>query len=391
MKRNIKIIPIEKEGNSTVIALMTKVGSRHESPEIKGISHFVEHMCFKGTKKRTCNELAKAIEQYGGQLNAFTDWELTCYWAKISNQYTEKALDVILDLVTHPIFPVKEIDKEREVIIQELKMYEDDAKTYVTEVFNKTLYRPESNFYLPIIGTRESLYNIDRNTILNYYNHTYKNPTLVIIGDIKNKISLEKSYDIKPICFELATYIDKTLIKRNNITQANILIGNLVHLSLDTWKKIDQFFCLFLLDALYGDMSGRLFNSVREENHLVYRIRFGWEYYSNGSIQWDVSAGLNTNKIDKARDLVIKELTKPISKKDLEIILNKTIGTLEMQLDNIYNLGTTTAYSLIQGIDYNEIISNYKNNLKRVSKLVNNFIEEMNFHKNVLVGVIPKK
>jgi len=383
----MNLIQIKKPGKTTLVMVVINAGSFNEIDSYKGISHFVEHMSFKGNPKRNQKQISSAIDNVGGDLNAFTDLELTAYWAKVGNSYKDLAIEVITDLATKPLFPDKEIDKEREVIIQELKMYEDDAKDYVYEVFNKTLYAKQSGFYLPIVGTKETLHNIDRDTLINYYKEKYNNPTLIIVGDVMDKVNIRHPYDIKYIPSELAIYKDKTLIKRDNLTQANILVGNSVKLSRN---KTEQMFCLMLLDALYGDMSGRLFDSLREKNNLVYRVHFDWNYHSNGTIQWMVSAGLDTNKINKARDLIIKELIKPISKKDEKILLNKTIGIQEMDLDKIDNLTNMVANSLINGTDYEDFIVNYKKNLNHAIKKVNDFIKEMKFNNNILVGVIPK-
>jgi len=121
----MQTIRIPKKGNVTHSLIMARTGARFENPKYKGISHFVEHMLFKGTKKRTPKEIALDIEKYGGDLNAFTDWEITAYWASMANKYKNQSLDVLKDMIKNPIFPNKEIKKERQVILQELKMYGD--------------------------------------------------------------------------------------------------------------------------------------------------------------------------------------------------------------------------------------------------------------------------
>lgn len=151
----MQTIRIPKKGKTTVIMVIANIGSRFENTKYKGISHFVEHMCFKGTKDRTRKEIDLGIEKYGGILNAFTDTEITAYWAKIANEYQKEATNIIIDLASNPIFPEKEISKERKVILQELKMYEDSPEHYVDELFDKTLYKKSSGLYLPVIGTRQ--------------------------------------------------------------------------------------------------------------------------------------------------------------------------------------------------------------------------------------------
>jgi predicted Zn-dependent peptidase len=384
-------IQINKPGKTTLVMVVINTGSANEVDKYKGISHFIEHMCFKGNPERTRTQIDTAIENIGGELNAYTDMDITAYWARVGNSYKNLAIDVITDLATKPLFPTKEIDKEREVIIQELKMYEDNAKTYVDEVFNKVLYDKESGFYLPVVGTKKTLYNINRDNLISYHKEKYNNPTLIIIGDVENKREIQKPYLIESIPAKLAINPKDKFVERKNLTQANILLGNSIKLSSDRWSKTDQIFCLLLLDALYGDMSGRLFESIREQNNLVYRVHFSWSFYNNGHIQWDIAAGLDKDKIEKMRDLAVKELTRPISKKDIEIIITKAIGNQEMTLDNIIKVGEIVANLLIIGVDYKELIMDYKINLKRVSKRINDFIKEMRFDNNVLAGIIPKE
>ncbi len=352
-------IQINKSGNSTIVLVAINTGAFNEIDAYKGISHYLEHICFKGNKKRNQKQISSAIDNVGGDINAYTDSEITAYWAKVGNSYKDLAIDVITDLATQPIFPAKEIDKEREVIIQELKMYEDNPLTYSNEIFNKTLYAKQSGFYLPTLGTKETLYNIKRDNLIKYHKEKYNNPTLIIVGDVKNKEEIKTPYNIKYIPSELSgKHIgDKVLIERNNLTQANIVMGNSIYLGGIKKEKVS--FAFKLLDAIYGDMSGRLFDSIREKNNLVYRVRFKHDHFSNGTIQWGVSAGLDIDKIDKARDLAVKELTRPVSKKDLKTALIKAIGVEEMGLDDIIRVDNRTAYSLIQWIDYLELLFNY--------------------------------
>ncbi len=380
---------INKPGNTTIIIVVVNTGSVHENDEYKGVSHFLEHMCFKGNPKRNQKQISSSIDNIGGDLNAFTDFEITAYWAKVGNSYKDLALEVITDLVTKPIIPEKEVNKEREVILQELKMYEDDPKRYVWDLFNEFLYASNSGLHLSTIGTRESLNKINEEYLKHYHNINYKNPTLIVIGDVENYNFKNNQLEERNINLTKVIPKNDYLLERNNLTQANILIGNSV-------KKISNFtplmrkYCLYLLDAVYSDMSGRLFDVIREQNHLVYGVHFHSDIYSDGTIQWNVSAGLDKDKIEQARELIIEELSRPISKIDLEIALNKAIGVREMILDDIQNLGRIVAYSIITGIDYREIIYNYKTWLKCATNYVNEFMESMNFSNNLLVGIIPK-
>jgi predicted Zn-dependent peptidase len=211
----------------------------------------------------------------------------------------------------------------------------------------------------------------------------YDEPTLIVIGKIKNNIKINPLFHPTNDCSGPNVYpSDKTIIERNNLTQSNILIGNVIlH---NKYHKEETLFGIHLLDAIYSDMSGRLFSALREKYNLVYRVGVEFSFYNNGDILWQVSAGLDQDKIDLARELVIKELSRPVSKKDLETALIKAIGSQEMAMDNVVNIGNTIAYSLIRGNDYQDLIFNYKKGLTKATKIVNDLIKMMNFKDNIV-------
>jgi predicted Zn-dependent peptidase len=379
---------INKPGKTTIVIVMVRVGSGNETDDLKGISHFVEHTCFKGNPKRNQKQISSAIDNIGGELNAFTGEEITAYWAKVGNSYKDLALDVIVDLATKPTFPDTECEKEREVIVQELKMYEDKPANYVQEVFGKTVYAPGSRMYLPIVGTRESLKNIGKKELEKYHKDNYGDPTLIIVGDVKDKVEIPREQMGRWQRIELLSENHKTVnFVERNITQANIMLGNA--LKIDKFTRLEQIFLLELMDAIYRDMSGRLFDVIREKNNLVYSVHFGYDYLSSGYIQWHVSMGLNKDKISLARDLAIKELTRPATSQELDTAVAKSIGTLEMNLDDVTNVALTTAFSLVRGY-YGPDIFDYKKYLKKMKKNVNEFIKLMEFDRFVLAGVVPK-
>ena len=391
MNKITKIIPVPVKSNATIIGLFANVGSRFEPNNIKGISHFIEHLCFKGTKKRTCKEIAQSIEQYGGDLNAWTDSEITCYWARMANDNVKIGLNVILDLVNNPIFPNKEISKERNVIIQELKMYLDDPKDSVWDLFNKSYFNESSGLYLPIIGTEKSLHYINRKKIINFYNKYYQNLTLVVIGntkECKEVITYKEKQRIIPD-EKLNNCINKAVfVKRKDVTQANIIIGNFVNKINN--NAVEDIVSNALLAGIYNDMSGRLFTKIREKKNLCYRIRFIPNVYSDGLIMWTVAVGLEKGKIHTAREMIIKELTRPFKKDEIKLAVQKTIGEQEIHFDNLNHILETVVYSEIKGLDYREFLVNYKKNIIKYSKKINEFKDKINFKNNILVGVIPE-
>jgi predicted Zn-dependent peptidase len=382
----MNIITVPKKGNTTTIAIFTPSGAYYEPNEIKGISHFIEHLLFKGTGKRTANEIAEGIEQYGGDLNAYTDWDVTCYWAKIANKYSKKALDIVCDLVTNPIFPEKEIDKERQVIIQELKMYEDNPAYHVEDLFNRYFFNNTSGFHLPIVGTNESLKNINRQKIIDYYTKNYSNLCLVVVGEVdKEKRTIVSENNIIPIYASTLTKHKEKLITKKDIQQSNVIIGNYFNPS----NLINDIYSFHLMTCIYNDMSGRLFKTIREKNNLVYRIHFNFNTFNN-TIFWEVALGLDKNKIDKAYNLIIKELTRPFIKKEIQMGIQKFIGETEMYQDSSKNILNKIVLANTLDLDYKEFIYSYERNIKKASKNINEYIKKINFKNNLLVGLTPE-
>lgn len=385
----MQIIRIPKKGNITYNLVMVKTGARYEDSKYKGINHFIEHMCFKGTKKRNVKQIALDIEKYGGVLNAFTDWEITGYWSVIANKYKGKSLDVLKDMVKNPLFPNNEVKKERQVILQELKMYEDNPQDFVYDYLNTKLFNKHTGFYLPIVGTQNSLNKINRKELLKYHKKYYNEPIIIQVGDVVAKENYKPNI-VPEYTFEVnSKNLNKSFFQtRKDITQANILISNYIK---PTNSRLDNLIAICILKSLYNDMSGRLFTVIREKYNLVYHVNFSYNMYVDGGIQWYVELGLDTNKINKAYKLVIKELTRPISKKELDYTMTKIMGERERLLDMPSSLASITAYSIIRNIDYKQLIYHYKKHYKRIAKSINDYQRKFDFKKNILVGVNPER
>jgi predicted Zn-dependent peptidase len=382
-----RIITIPKEGNSTVLGILARVGSRHEPNNIKGISHFIEHLCFKGTEKRTCKQIASEIENLGGDLNAFTNRELTCFWVKIANKHANKTLDVLMDFVTRPIFPPKEIIKEREVILQEMKMYEDNPQDRVWDLFDEQFFPYNSGLHTSTIGTKESLNNLNRNNIIDFYKLHYKELTLVVVGKVDKKTPFQYHNGSLSTTVENLSTTNKVFFEENSqVKQANLIIGN--HFYPNTYH-VSNNFKLELISSIYNDMSGRLFSQIREKNNLCYRIHFYPSIMGDNLAGWKVFIGLEKNQIDRAITLIIKELTRPFSEKEINLSLQKSIGSKDLYYDNNKNIFNTIAYCEAKNINWDEEL-NYKTNLKKVIRNLNDFRKEINFNKFITVGVVPK-
>ena len=383
-------IQINKKGNSTFIMAFVPFGSYYEDLKEKGVAHFIEHMCFKGTETRTRKDIDRAIEGRGGDINAFTDYEITAYHCTVANQYKKEAIEIIKDMITNPIFPKKEVNKEREVILQELNTYKDSPNQIIYEISNGLFYPKDNGFNCSIIGTEKTLHNIKREHLVSNFETHYYNPTMIIVGDVEdactwdiNAIHTKKTHTKS--CFKKR---EEHIIKREKLEQSRVIISSKVNL--DKYTQLEKFYLENLLNSIYNDMSGRLFETIREKNNLVYGVSFSTEQRSSGMIEWQVGMGLSANKIKKARKLVEQELTRPVTKKELQYAVEKTIGALALYLDTNRHLAELIAYQLRKGGDWQDIYNNYEIKIKQTSKLVNNFIKDLNFNNNILVGLVPK-
>jgi predicted Zn-dependent peptidase len=343
-------------------------------------------MCFKGTKTRSTKQVADDILKYGGYLNAFTDFEITAYVCKIANTYKTQAINSMLDMVNNCIIPQKEVDKEREVVLQEFKMYEDNIPEKTWELFYKTLYLKKCPLYYSVLGSPETLHKTNRKELINYKKETYNPLTLIVVGDIKDSVNIkEKVYN--PV------YINKDDIKsgecfeyKKGLNQTNLILGYAKSLPINLTSL---YFVADLFKSILDDMNGRLFTVIREQNNLVYRIRFDTNIYNCGLFQWNVTLGLDKNKISKARKLIIQELTRPFTKIEIQKAIIKSIGSLELHLNN-YSITHIIAYNILKEIDWKKIIYNYKEEYYKAAKIITQIQKNINFNENLTIGIVPK-
>ena len=375
------------KGDVAYVAYFVPIGSRNEFTTWKGISHLLEHMLFKGTVLRTSKQISYEIEKYGATLNAFTDNEVTCYWVKTDKRYLTKIKKVLEDMVFNSTLPIKELKKEKEVVIQEIQMYQDNPLYQIWEIVSNALYTSDSGLYDPIAGNIANVKRFTRTDLLTHYNKYKNNITQLQISDIKNskKVS-EKSefFKSEKIVYPNSDYI----ITKKGITQTNMLVSGLAQLPLTTDTK----FSLQLFDAVLNDMSGRLFSVIREQNNLVYSVYFHYQVFTCGIVQWNVFAALDEKNMYKAKKLIEEELCYPVTKQEKIYASQKLIGQTSLILDNPKVIGNRIIYSLLQGLDYTQNISNKKckQNIDKNINFLNEFLERIDFKNNRLVAIVPE-
>ncbi|HRV03997.1 MAG: Protease 3 precursor [candidate division TA06 bacterium ADurb.Bin131] len=313
LKNSMQVIHKQKsEYYSVSIGILVRSGSRYETPNYAGISHFVEHLVFKGTKSRSARELKESIEGKGGSFNAFTSEEVICFYVKILEPHLETGIDILSDMIKNPLFNPEEINKERNVIIEEINMYRDFPARYVFELLNNAMFG-DHPLGTSILGTPESLRNINRETLFNFVEnyHTGKNLVLSVAGrfnedkliKIADKFlsNIKEGTDTSFVRFEEKMKTPSYKIKIKETEQCHFCLGFHAYPRND-----DRRFALSVANMILGgNMSSRLFNEIRENRGLAYDIRsYARSYYDTGAAI--ISAGLiPANLIESLK--IIKE------------------------------------------------------------------------------------
>lgn len=381
-------IKIKTGGNSVLVGTFVPVGSRNEPNNIKGVSHFLEHMMFKGTKNRTKQEIHESIEQYGGQFNAWTSEEHTMYYAIISNRYVDHAREVIDDMVNNSVFPEEELDKERNVILQELEMYVDTAQNYIFELAQTAVFNDEnSGLHLPIIGTRDTVKNLTRQDILDYYKNNYGNQIKLDIGSIyseeRNRIFLDKTYKQETPLYST----ENLIVPRKGINQTNMVVTGAFQL-----KTLKDQFALELFSAIMNGFTGRFFSEVREKHNLAYHTSLYYQVHSCNTVQYWGYAGLLPEKMELAASLMREQLQKPITSEELDFAKKKWIGKHMLGLDNKSRIAHYLIDSTLSGRNYEDFLINYESYIRSITlEDINDLISRMNLDQSKLVALVPEK
>ena len=306
-------VPMTSIESATVL-VMVGTGSRYEIRENNGISHFLEHMSFKGTKKRpTAREIIAIIDAMGGQWNAFTGKEVTGFYVKSAAAHLETSLDIISDILINSTFPKEEIEKERGVIIEEINMYEDMPIRDIPDVYERLVFGDNSLGW-NIVGRKDVIRKIKREDFLSYIKERYspKNMSVIIAGGINPEKTTElvKKYFSEMRPFDTIRYEKvivkqgkpKAYLKKKKTEQVHLALGVLGSSLLSP----DRYPLAVLAAILGGGGSSRLFNEIRDKRGLAYYVRtFPQHYLDNGA--FTTYSGLNKDKISEAIKVILEE------------------------------------------------------------------------------------
>lgn len=383
---------------SVSVGIWAKTGSRNETKEQAGVTHFLEHMLFKGTESRSSYDIALSMESVGGYLNAFTSSEYTCYYSRCLNTQLDTALDVLSDMVLHPSFPEEEIEKEKKVVIEEMKMYRDSPSDYLFEHFSGAVFQGHP-LGRPVIGYEETVSGFQRQDLYDYMADRYQpgNLLIAVAGNINHEevvqkveeffadVEQQEGADHNP---SLPAYEPSSQRLNKAIEQTHLILG-LRGLNYDH----DDKYKLLLTNAILGGgMSSRLHQNVREKHGYCYTISsFNQSYHDTGL--YGVYVGTDEEYLDHVEELIFKEFhqlrEEPVSQKEMDEAKAQLKGKLMLSLESMSNRMRRLAKSEIyfnRYITLDELISNIDAvQAEEIQEFAHSFFKDDEFSKAVLL------
>ena len=297
---------------SVVLGIWVKVGSRNEGTEKNGISHFLEHMFFKGTKKRSAKDIAFEIDSLGGDLNAFTTREGTTFYVKVLDEYLERGVELLSDVFLYSTFPEEDVEKEKKIIKEEIKMVEDTPDDYIHDLFNQTIWG-HTGLGQAVLGRRETVKSFTRDDLFTHIRKYYGTKDIVIscAGNFeperllfllnRNLGSLRRGSE--PERGSPPDFKNKVAIFSKQLSEAHICLG-----VRGLPQASEERYSLFALNTILGaGVSSRLFQEIREKRGLAYSIySFIASYFDAGV--WGVYAGVSRKKVREVMELILREM-----------------------------------------------------------------------------------
>jgi len=351
---------------SISIGIWIHVGARDEPPKRNGVSHLIEHMIFKGTRKRSPQDIAQAVESLGGIINAFTGRENTCYYIRIRGEHLTRALEVLSDILNHSLFNPRDLSKERQVIIEEIKDVADTPSEYVHDLFMEEMYGSHP-LGQPIMGKVDAIRLLRRPAVLKYFEEHYCSSNILVVatGAVNHRqlVDLTRKYFRWP---ESEARKDEEIPVPGKFSLKSVHDGtNQTHVCLGfpniAFTDPDRYAISAANAYLSSGMSARLFQRVREDAGLCYNIYSYQEFFRDSGL-FCVYFGADTKNVVKATNIVLKELhrlkEKLLSRTDVRKVKEQLKGSLMLSQESMYNRMNRIAYlELILG-DYIDLDRN---------------------------------
>lgn len=346
LNNGLRVITIPMENASSVtVLILVGTGSKYETKDINGISHFLEHMFFKGTAKRPNTlKISETLDSVGGQYNAFTSKEVTGFWAKVDKKHFDVALDWIFDIFLNSKFDEKEMEREKGVIIEEVNMYLDTPTAYIGELWEKLLYGDQPAGWM-VIGQKENILSFNRKKVVDYYKSHYSSSNVIVCvaGAItpektEEKIkkyfqNTEKSKESQKVKVKEKQSEPQILLHYKKTDQTHFCLGVRAYDLFD-----ERIYALALLSVILGgNMSSRLFIKVRERNGLAYSIHTSADNATDTGYLV-TQAGIDHKNLEKSIELILQEYKdikdNKITEKELQKAKDYLKGTTSLSLDS---------------------------------------------------------
>ncbi|MDX1585416.1 MAG: pitrilysin family protein [Balneolaceae bacterium] len=399
LDNGLKVVTEKVESVKSVsVGIWVKTGSRNETAKQAGITHFLEHMLFKGTESRSSYDIAMSMESVGGYLNAFTSSEYTCYYSRCLNTQMDKALDVLSDMVLHPSFPQDEVEKEKKVVIEEMKMYRDSPDDYLFEEFSNKLFEGHP-LGRPIIGFEETVSAFTREDLYDYMEERYQPWNLLVA--VAGNTDHDRVVDMVADYFggipakgedsaneELTPYHVSNQRLTKDIEQTHLILGRR---GLD-YDHDDKYRLLLANTVLGGGMSSRLHQNVREKYGYCYSINtFNQSYQDTGV--YGVYVGTDKDYVKHVRKLIETELQKlqdeEIPEQELQEAKSQLKGKLMLSLESMSNRMSRLAKSELyfnRFVTLDELTENIDGVMAdQVQSFARNFFDKDQFSEAILL------
>ncbi len=341
LPNGLTIIYEARKSKSIVVEVLTKVGSNQEKPTERGISHFIEHITFEGTAKRPTNQLiSNEIERVGGDFNAYTTNERTCFYVKVLKKHFPLAVEILADILQNSLFNKKEIEKEKRVVLKEIDLVNDEPKFYQWILLQKNLFQKHPVRY-PTYGSKEVIKNLSRDKLLKYFHQHYvpANMVISIVGEVKGWKELIQKYfvllrgkkSVFPMVMELPLKGNKEVREKKDVTNTYVVLGFKT-----VPKNHPDSYALEIIDGILGrGQSGKMFTEIRGKKGLAYDV--GTQHVNDVSFGYfAIYATIDRKNITLIKKMMLQELDKlqQVTPKELEEAKTFTEGDFYLDVED---------------------------------------------------------
>ena len=347
LKNGIRVVT-ERIGyvRSVAIGVWIDVGSRDEGSDERGVSHLIEHMLFKGTKKRTAKEIASSLESVGGALNAFTGREQTCYFARVLDEHLKVAIDVLADILKNSLLNPSDLKREKTVILSEIKDLEDSPADLAHDLLMNNMWQGHP-LGRSIMGDAESILGMTRNKLIDFIERNYVSPRVVIASSgnlshqdlvkmIEEKFQFNQTDAIPQVSQSTLEADQKKAVVNRKTAQTHVSLG----VPIFPYKDRRRYAALILTNILGGGMSSRLFQSIREKLGLAYNVYSFVDFFEDTGV-FGIYLGTHKKNTVRAIDLILKELKRikrdSLTRQELSHAKYQLNGNLMLSLENTSN------------------------------------------------------